>query len=51
MTKLKRKEEYIPSLTHVIQLKYCWIKRIKTLKEILSDLDTPSVKKKRGILF
>jgi hypothetical protein len=45
MIELKRKEEDIPSPTHVKQLKACWMKSIKTLKEILSDFDTPSVKK------
>jgi hypothetical protein len=45
MTELKRKEEDFPSPTCVKQLKACWIKRIKTLKELLDDLDILSVKK------
>ena len=50
MTKLKRKEEDFPSLTCVKQLKSCWIKRIKTLKELLDDLDVLSVKKGEAYL-
>jgi hypothetical protein len=50
MTELKRKEEDFPSLTHVKQLKSCWIKRIKTLKELLDDLDVLSVKKGEAYL-
>jgi hypothetical protein len=45
MTEHKRKEEDLPSPTHIKQLKACWIKRIKCLKEILDDLDTLSVKR------
>jgi hypothetical protein len=45
MSELKIKEEDLPSPTHIKQLKSCWIKRIKTLKEILQDCDTLSVKK------
>jgi hypothetical protein len=45
MSELKRKEEDIPSPTRIKQLKACWIKRIKVLKEILVDCDTLSVKK------
>jgi hypothetical protein len=44
MTELKRKEEDLPSLMHIKKLKSCWLKRIKTLKEILNDLDTLSIK-------
>jgi hypothetical protein len=45
MSELKIKEEYLPSPTCIKQLKACWIKRIKCLKEILVDCDTLSVKK------
>jgi hypothetical protein len=45
MSELKRKEEDLPSIVHIKQLKACWIKRIKCLKEILVDCDTISVKK------
>jgi len=45
MTELKRKEEDLPSPTHVKQLKACWIKKIKPLKEILNYLDNLSIKK------
>jgi len=48
--KLKRKEEYLPSNTRIKQLKSCWIKMIKTLKEILQDCDTLSVKKEESYL-
>jgi hypothetical protein len=44
MTEHKRKEEYLPSSDRIKQLKYCWIKRIKCLKEILNDLDTLGIK-------
>jgi hypothetical protein len=50
MSELKRKEEDLPSLVHIKQLKACWIKRIKCLKEILVDLDTLSVKKGESYL-
>jgi hypothetical protein len=33
MTELRIKEECFPSPTCIKQLKSCWIKRIKTLKE------------------
>jgi hypothetical protein len=45
MTEHKIKEEYLPSPTRIKQLKACWIKRIKCLKEILDDLDILSVKR------
>jgi hypothetical protein len=45
MSELKRKEEYLPSFVPIKQLKTCWIKRIKCLKEIMANLDTLSVKK------
>jgi hypothetical protein len=44
MTDHKINEEYLPSPTHIKQLKSCWIKIIKFLKEILDDLDTLGVK-------
>jgi len=45
MTKHKIKEDDIPSLDHIKQLKACWIKIIKCLKEIFDDLDSLSVKR------
>jgi hypothetical protein len=50
MRELKRKEEYFPSPTCIKQLNTCWIKRIKTLKEILADCDTLIVKKGESYL-
>jgi hypothetical protein len=45
MSELKRKEEYFPSPSRMKQLKSCWMKRIKTLRELLEDLNVLSVKK------
>jgi hypothetical protein len=45
MSELKKNEEYLCSPTRRKQLKACWIKRIKTLKEIWVDYETLSVKK------
>jgi hypothetical protein len=45
MTDLKRKEEYFPSPARVKQLKACWIKKIKILREILDDCDVVVTKK------
>jgi len=45
MNDLKRKEEYFPSPSRMKQLKSCWMKKIKTLKELLEDLNVLSVKK------
>jgi hypothetical protein len=45
MTELKRKEEDLPSPTRIKQLKACWIRKIKVLKEILDDCDALVVKK------
>jgi hypothetical protein len=45
MSEIKRKGEYLPSLVRIKQLKSCWIKIIKCLREILSDFDTISVKR------
>jgi hypothetical protein len=39
------KREDFPSPVQIKQLKACWIKRIKSLKEMLVDCDTISVKK------
>jgi hypothetical protein len=44
VSELTRKEEDLPSLVRIKQLKACWIKGIKSLKEMLSDCDTISVK-------
>jgi hypothetical protein len=45
MTELKRKEEDLPSLARIKQLKSCWIKKIKVLKEILDECDVVVIKK------
>jgi hypothetical protein len=45
MTDLKRKEEDFPSPARVKQLKACWIKKIKILREILDDCDVVVTKK------
>jgi hypothetical protein len=45
MTELKRKEEDLPSPARIKQLKACWIKKIKVLKEILDECDVVVVKK------
>jgi hypothetical protein len=50
MSELKRKEEDFPSIVCIKQLKACWIKIIKCLKEILVDLDTLSVKRGESYL-
>jgi len=44
-----RKEEDLPSTIHLKQLKACWLKRIKSLKEMLAKCDVNSVK--RGELY
>jgi hypothetical protein len=49
MTELKRKEENFPSQARVKQLKACWIKKIKTLKELLEECN--EVLSKREILY
>jgi hypothetical protein len=45
MIELKRKEEDLPSPTRIKQLKACWIRKIKVLKEILDDCDALVIKK------
>jgi hypothetical protein len=50
MSEYRRKEENLPSPIHIKQLKACWIKRIKCLKEILVDCDTISVKRGESYL-
>jgi hypothetical protein len=49
MTELKIKEENFPSQARVKQLKACWIKKIKTLKELLEECS--EVLSKREILY
>jgi hypothetical protein len=49
MNEFKIKEEDMPSTLCIKQIKSCWIKRIKCLKEIMVDCDTISVK--RGELY
>jgi hypothetical protein len=44
-SELQRKEEELPSPVRIKQLKACWIKIIKSLKEMLVDCDIVSVKK------
>jgi hypothetical protein len=41
---IRRKEEDLPSIVRIKQHKACWIKRIKSPKEMLVDCDTISVK-------
>jgi hypothetical protein len=48
MTEMKRKEEDLPSPARIKQLKACWIKKIKILKEILEECDDV-VTKKEGL--
>jgi hypothetical protein len=49
LSEFQRKEEDFPSTIHIKQLKACWLKRIKSLKEMLVECDTISVK--RGELY
>jgi hypothetical protein len=49
MTELKIKEENFPSQARVKQLKACWIKKIKTLKELLEECN--EVISKRETLY
>jgi hypothetical protein len=44
-----RREQKIPSSIQMKKINACWLKRIKTLREILSELDV--VKIKRGDLL
>jgi len=48
MTEMKRKYEGLPSPTQIKQLKACWIKKIKILKEIMEECDVV-VTKKEGL--
>jgi len=50
MSELKRKEEDSPSPTRIKKLKACWMKILKTLKELLYDLDILSIKKGEAYL-
>jgi len=49
LSKFWRKEEDFPSTIHLEKLKACWLKRIKTLKEMLVECDVISIK--RGELY
>jgi hypothetical protein len=49
LSEFQRKEEDFPSTIHLKQLKACWLKRIKSLKEMLVECDVISVK--RGELY
>jgi len=44
LIEFQRKEEDFPSAICIKQLKACWLKRIKSLKEILAECDVISVK-------
>ena len=45
MIELKRKEEDLTSPARIKQLKACWIKKIKVMKEILDECDVVVIKK------
>jgi hypothetical protein len=49
LSEFRKKEEDFPSTIHLKQLKACWLKRIKSLKEMLVECDVISVK--RGELY
>lgn len=51
LSESRRKEvEDLPSTLHLRQLKACWIKRIKCLKEMLMDSDAISSKRRELFL-
>jgi hypothetical protein len=44
-----RREQNLPSSTRMKQINSCWLKIIKSLREMLNELD--AMKSKRGDLF
>jgi hypothetical protein len=49
LSEFQRKEEDFTSTIYLKQLKACWLKRIKSLKEMLAECDVISAK--RGELY
>jgi hypothetical protein len=49
LSEFRQKEEDLPLMIHLKQLKAFWLKRIKSLKEILAEFDV--ISSKRGELY
>jgi hypothetical protein len=49
MTEKTRKQENIPSLSHIKQLKSCWMERINVLKGLITQLTNLSRRKMNHI--
>jgi hypothetical protein len=49
LSDIHRREQNLPSNIQMKQINACWLKRIKSLREMINELDV--VKNKRGDLF
>jgi hypothetical protein len=49
LSETHRREQNLPSKVHMKQINACWLKRIKCLRELLSECDTINIK--RGDIF
>jgi hypothetical protein len=46
-----RKEKKLPSTTRMKQINACWLRRIKNLREMISELDVLKNKKKSDLFL
>jgi hypothetical protein len=49
LREIHRRDQNLPSKVHMKQINACWLKRIKCLRELLSECDTINIK--RGDIF